>query len=97
MEKTITDAFASQGPAWVLVGLTILGAWRVTVWLKPWAEKLITAHLVFIGGIDAKFAEVNESLHSLTEAVDNLDRRGKNTPVDHDQRVNPPNKLLGGA
>lgn len=47
--------------------LIVLGIflWRLLVWIKPWIEKLITAHLAFVTTTSAAVAKITDTVDEL--------------------------------
>lgn len=47
--------------------LIVLGIflWRLLVWIKPWIEKLVTAHLAFVTSTSAAVEKIGESMSEL--------------------------------
>lgn len=47
--------------------LIVLGVflWRLLVWLKPWIEKLVSAHLAFVASTSEAVAKISETVDEL--------------------------------
>lgn len=62
-----TEILKNFGVAVAVLFALLIAIWRIAVWLKPWLEKLFTAHLSLVNAISQTQEKHTDSLQKIAE------------------------------